>query len=237
MAVSIDTVYQRVLALANKEQRGYITPQEFNLFANQAQIEILDQYFYDINQFGRVHGNSTEYSDMLSLIQEKLSELEVRIAGTITVTGGIYDYRAAHNDLYKLGSVHTISPTTGQMVEIEQVNNNEWYTMQSTPLAKPTFNRPVYVNRQDGLNLYPSSIGTIDLSYIKRPATVQWGYVVINDKALYNDNISVDFELHSSEESELVNKILLLAGVAIKQQELAQTAAGMETSKQQQEKI
>jgi len=33
MAVSVDTVYQRVLAIANKEQRGYITPQEFNLFA------------------------------------------------------------------------------------------------------------------------------------------------------------------------------------------------------------
>ena len=32
--VNIDTIYQRVLATANKEQRGYITPQEFNLFAN-----------------------------------------------------------------------------------------------------------------------------------------------------------------------------------------------------------
>ena len=28
--VSIDKVYQKVLAFANKEQRGYITPQEFN---------------------------------------------------------------------------------------------------------------------------------------------------------------------------------------------------------------
>ena len=56
MAVSVDTVYQRVLSLANKEQRGYITPQEFNLFANQVQQEILDQYFYDINQWSRQHG-------------------------------------------------------------------------------------------------------------------------------------------------------------------------------------
>ena len=48
--VSIDTVYQRVLALANKEQRGYITPQEFNLFADQAQMEIFEQYFYDMEQ-------------------------------------------------------------------------------------------------------------------------------------------------------------------------------------------
>ena len=42
--VNIDTIYQRVLAVANKEQRGYITPQEFNLFANQAQMDILYLY-------------------------------------------------------------------------------------------------------------------------------------------------------------------------------------------------
>ena len=66
MSVSIDTVYQRVLGILNKEQRGYVTPQEFNLFANQAQMDIFEQYFYDINQFGRIHGNDTEYSDMLN---------------------------------------------------------------------------------------------------------------------------------------------------------------------------
>ena len=43
--VRIDTVYQRVLAIANKEQRGYITPQEFNLFANQAQMQYLSNIF------------------------------------------------------------------------------------------------------------------------------------------------------------------------------------------------
>ena len=57
MAVSINNVYQKVLAIANKEQRGYITPQEFNLFANQAQMEIFEQYFYDLNQFSRILGN------------------------------------------------------------------------------------------------------------------------------------------------------------------------------------
>ena len=70
--VNIDTVYQRVLALANKEQRGYITPQEFNLFANQAQMDIFEQYFYDINQFGRAPGNSTGSSDMLDYLEEKI---------------------------------------------------------------------------------------------------------------------------------------------------------------------
>ena len=235
MAVSIDTVYQRVLALANKEQRGYITPQEFNLFANQAQQEILEQYFYDINQWSRQRGNDTEYSDMLSVIQEKLSELEVRVTN-VGVTGGIYNYRTNINDLYKLGSVHTTHPTNSQKIEIEQVNNNEWYNMQSAPLTRPVLARPVYVNRQDGLNIYPDTIGNIDISYIRQPVRVQWAYVVVNDKALYNDNISVDFELHASEEPELVHRILAFSGIAIKSPEITQAAIQLEGLKVQQEK-
>ena len=66
MAVSIDGVYQKVLALANKEQRGYITPQEFNLFADHAQREIFEQYFYDLDQFQRAPGNDITYSDRVT---------------------------------------------------------------------------------------------------------------------------------------------------------------------------
>ena len=49
MAVNIDTVYQKVLVFANKEQRGYITPQEFNLFADQAQNEIFEDDIVTLN--------------------------------------------------------------------------------------------------------------------------------------------------------------------------------------------
>ena len=60
MAVNIDTVYKKVLTFANKEQRGYITPQEFNLFADQAQLEIFEQYFYDMNFYLLKLGNTKE---------------------------------------------------------------------------------------------------------------------------------------------------------------------------------
>tara|TARA_Y100000593_G_C4265930_1_gene314755 strand:+ start:137 stop:874 length:738 start_codon:yes stop_codon:yes gene_type:complete len=226
--VSADTIYQRVLALANKEQRGYITPQEFNLFANQAQREILDQYFYDINQWGRQSGNDTEYSDMLSVITEKLSCLNVLLPNQ-TVDNGVI---CISNDIYKLGSVFV----NDTQVEVEEVNHNEYQRMNLTPLTKPSLSRPIYVNRIDGLNIYPNSIGSVDISYIKQPAKVDWGYVMVNDKALYNDNITVDFELHSSEESELVYRILAYAGIAIKQPDLVSSAVSLESTKVQQEK-
>tara|TARA_R110000772_G_scaffold235808_1_gene347467 strand:+ start:44 stop:742 length:699 start_codon:yes stop_codon:yes gene_type:complete len=229
--VNIDTVYQRVLAFANKEQRGYVTPQEFNLFANQAQMEILNQYFYDVNQFGVRGGNDTEYSDMLSVLQEKLSELEVRTIDQ-PVISGVYDHRTI-SDLYKLGTITTAGDTG---VEIEQVNNNEWYHMRSAPLTRPTLTRPVFVNRIDGLNIYPSTIDKIDISYTKSPNTPSWAYFVVNEKALYNVNDSVNFELHSSEETELIYKILKFAGVAMKRDDIMRAAQNMEASQVQQEK-
>ena len=69
-----------------------------------------------------------------------------------------------------------------------------------------------------------------------KPPTVQWAYVIVNDKPLYNNNISVSFKLHASEETELVYKILKLAGVNLKAPQVVQVAAGMEQSQLQQEK-
>jgi hypothetical protein len=74
------------------------------------------------------------------------------------------------------------------------------------------------------------------VSYIQKPAKPNWSYVVINDKPLYNSTNAVDFELHASEEIELVYRILALAGVAIEKPQLTQAAAGAQMFQIQQEK-
>ena len=71
---------------------------------------------------------------------------------------------------------------------------------------------------------------------MSRPSKVEWAYVIVNDKALYNDNIAVDFELHQSEETELVYKILKLAGINLKAQEIVQVGQALEQTQVQQEK-
>ena len=40
MALNVDTVYKTVLLIMNKEQRGYVTPDEFNKIAKQVQLQI-----------------------------------------------------------------------------------------------------------------------------------------------------------------------------------------------------
>lgn len=98
MAVNINEVYKRVLAIANKEQRGHITPLEFNNLATQVQLEIFEQYFYDINLQSRKPGNSTEFSDQLKILEEKIAPFRVNdqflfgateLVTTSTFAGGI----------------------------------------------------------------------------------------------------------------------------------------------------
>jgi len=227
MSVSVDTVYQRVLAILNKEQRGYVTPQEFNLFANQAQLDIFEQYFYDINQFGRLHGNDTEYSDMLNILNEKINLFEVTAAMTYAV-----GYWSAPNNLYRIGTVIY----SGK--EVERINNNEFLYINASPLTKPSNARPVFIASANGYKVYGDSELTtgVTCNYIKKPATVSWAYTTVLGEAQYNASNSTDFELHPSEETELVIKILELAGISTKELQVYQIAAQEEAKNTQQEK-
>ena len=226
--VNINNVYQKVLALANKEQRGYITPQEFNLFADHAQMEIFEQYFYDLNQLSRINSNSKEYSDIVDNLNEKISFFEVINA---TVTSGTTLTPNAGTEVYRVGTVMHVD------VEIEEVQRNELLYINKSPLTKPTDARPIYVRENENtIKIYPASITAATFDYIKRPTTPNWMYVVVNDKPLYNSTDSVDFELHASEETELVYRILALAGIAIEKPQLTQVAAGLQGAQIQQEK-
>tara|TARA_R100000908_G_C3711425_1_gene117912 strand:+ start:54 stop:782 length:729 start_codon:yes stop_codon:yes gene_type:complete len=241
MAVSIDTVYQRVLTLANKEQRGYITPQEFNLMANQAQMELFEQYFFDVRQFNRVPGNSQEYSDPLNVLYERIGIFEVEQGNTWMLANMpvVNDYLQIPEEIYKIGTVRV----TNRQVEL--LNSKDYDAARISPLTSPTLERPIgYISNRglkisigDNLpNPVPGGANNLNISYIKKPSKVQWAYVVVNDKALYNDNVSVDFELHQSEETELVYKILKLAGINLKAQDVTEAGAGLEMAQVQQEK-
>ncbi|MAO22012.1 MAG: hypothetical protein CMJ25_14795 [Phycisphaerae bacterium] len=45
----INEVRNTVLAIANKNNYGYISPQDFNLYASQAQMDMFEDYFYQYN--------------------------------------------------------------------------------------------------------------------------------------------------------------------------------------------
>ena len=229
--VNIDTVYQRVLALANKEQRGYITPQEFNLFANQAQMDIFEQYFYDLNQFRRVPGNNTMYADPVDILEEKIEIFHKSQTLTdATTPSNVFDTNNLASEIYRLMQVRYSNS------KVEKLTHDKITMAVNSPLTAPTLTRPAYYLKDSRIIVSPSSINSIDVNYIKKPAKVEWSSVLILSNELYDSTNSVNFELHASEETKLVIKILGLSGITLKDPSLYQIAGAEDNKNIQQEK-
>ena len=233
--ISINNVYQKVLALANKEQRGYITPQEFNLLADKAQNEIYENYFYQLNMAQVKPKSQGTHEDIVEAIETKLEGFIAEDSITVETTGV---------------SINTIPSNSFRIISISDSTTNTPATKTSyreldyilnSPLTKPNSTRRIYTVNSDGyLKFYPSpSAQLVDgytIRYYKSPNTPKWTYVIINDKALYNSSAddAQNFELHISEEENLVSKILNLAGLTIRQPEVQQSGM-MQTQMNKQE--
>lgn len=219
MAISVDTVYKTVLLILNKEQRGYMTPDEFNKIATQVQLETFENYFESLNQQLRVPDNDSEYADRIKNIDEKIAIFKKYETATYD-TGG---YFTLSDNPYRLGTV-----IYKDEIEAQLVQRNDLLYVNQSPLTKPTEQYPLYLYEDNKLYLKPNDIeDNISVSYVKKPLDVIWNFEIPSGQNYYQyvTSGSQDFELDVSEQPEVIVKILLYAGVVVKDYNLVNLAA------------
>ena len=304
MAINVNTVYQTVLLILNKEQRGYMTPVEFNKIGTQVQLEIFERYFEDLNQQIRIPQTDTDYADRVSNLDEKISLFKTignttyangsfslpaesgssqatfttvtilnqqaytittitanQLAGGTTtvyldgiastaysINGTIITLNVApaagidifivnvQDDFYRLGTViygAGALPTQ----ELERVDRGELYHLLSSKLTAPTTTYPIYVYERQKLFVYPQTIQTgVQATYIRKPVDPIWNFTLSGNAYVYNPDTSLNFELHDAEQTEIVLKVLLYAGVVVKDPTIIQVAAQQVAQEQQNQK-
>ena len=239
--INVDDAYKTVLLILNKEQRGYMTPDEFNKIGSQVQREIFEAYFEDLNQQVRVPQTDMDYADRVAITDEKIAEFKTTGNATHTANG-IF---TLPTDLYRLGVTH-YSPTNLDTVEIQRVSRGDFYNLNKSPLTKPSTSFPIYLYEDNKLLVYPTSIsGKVSVDYLKKPDDVTWAYQIdANTQAfvfagtntgagVFPPTGAVDFQLHNSERTEVILKILLYQGIVIRDPQVVQAAA----QKVQQEEV
>lgn len=240
--VNVNTVYSTVLLILNKEQRGYMTPQEFNSVADQVQLQIFEQYFEDLNQQLRVPQADVDYADRQMNIDEKLSIF--KNSATLSYTSNYFTIpQTITNSLgqivefYRLGLVTYTNPF-GEVKELERVNRTDFYNAQSSPFLAATDEFPVYLYEGEKLYVSPNNINTsnvISIDFVRKPIAPLWGFTVGNrGQYVYNSEQydstanppsgSIQFELHQSEQTSLILRILAYAGVIVKDPQIIQVA-------------
>ena len=237
MAVNVNTVYQTVLYIINKEQRGYITPAEFNSLAAQVQNEIFESYLPDGNQLNRQNQNNTqnntEFFNTFKDIHYKLASFiqEVQFSITTVNQDDQYFYYPS-SQLSKIGEV--ISTYIGQpkYSSITQlVSKAEYNKIERSKLTKPTKQHPIYYYQRssgNGSNLLKISPmpNSVTANVLLKPLNPNWGFVPGSlNQYIYNAGTSRDFELDSSEQSNIVMRILKYCGVIINDPTVIQSAS------------
>jgi len=238
----INSVRNTVLFLLNKDNRGYIAPSEFDYFAKQAQLEIFENYFSDYsravllqNQRKRALG----YGDSVVQIQNKIdlfatsATLQYTDVGSVSV-GGEDDYFSFPSNLYKL-----INLTYNGKV-LQEIPKHKFDMIVNSNLSSPTVTYPVF--KREGVKVFarPLSIYytastpqnseiALKCNYIKKPSDPHWGYNTISSDPVYNSDTSVDFEISSSDDTELVIKICKFAGLSIREKEVLEVTNAIET--------
>ena len=255
MAINVNQVYSTVLTILNKEQRGYITPDEFNKISTQSQLEIFEQYFEDLNQQLRVPQADVDYSDRIENIDERIAIFKTfgdATYNTTTPTNPFWNLPAIDSygntiiytgvepvnppfpsttvSFYRLGTV--TYNYLGIPTEIQRLQRSDYYQIQRSPLTKATNSFPNYLYENNKLYISPNTIvsaGDITIDFVRKPRNVVWGYALGSvGQYVYDPATSQNFELSESEQTALIIKILLYSGVIIKDPQLIQVAAAEE---------
>lgn len=233
MSISVDKVYKTALVIFNTKHSGKIPIQQFDRVARLAQLDMLEQTVYEYNYFlvreeaGLV---KNEHADIAKNIREKIDSF-AKTNPTFSLTSGV---GTIPTDLYRVSGLYT----NGRATSIDEVKKNELPYLLGSQLNQPSTTYPVYYTHSGSIYVYPTTITSCILDYIKMPADPKWGYTVGTvGQYEYDEDTSVDFELHPSEEVDLIINILSYFGIIIKDPEIVQEASMVAATKSQQEKI
>jgi len=123
----INSVRNTVLSVLNKNNYGYISPSDFNLFAKQAQLDIFEDYFYDYNyQVNKENARTsgTGYADIKKELEEVIDSLsvEVFLAQSVANTYSLPANYYLINKLYYFSVLLASGTTTGAPVAFQLID-------------------------------------------------------------------------------------------------------------------
>jgi hypothetical protein len=238
----INSVRNTVLSVLNKNNYGYISPSDFNLFAKQAQMEIYEEYYSSYNKTinaenARVSG--TEYADIENPIAEVLEGfLRNDTLTQVSPTTNQYYVPSLVTTGYNFYMISRLTCFNGatRLGDAEKVANARLYMLLDSNLTAPTTKYPAYIIEEDIITVYPDTINgvsSLKCSYFRLPKDPKWTYISLpNGEPAFDQSQPdyQDFELPGEDEYKLVMKILQYCGMSIREIQVAQYAIQQEQS-------
>lgn len=216
----INSVRNTVLAVANKQNFGYISPSDFNLYAKQAQLEIFEEYFYRYTTWMAKQNAKLSGSDYANIVQnlEEIIDSFSEVSLLTYISENNFEFPA---DGYYINTIRYND------VEADRVSNGKILSLLSSNLTAPSYSYPAYILNQNEVSVYPvppvGAIPAIVAQYIRHPKDPKWTYINLSGgEPIFNQSAVdyQDFELPLSDEPEIVAKILKYVGISLRDKDV-----------------
>lgn len=235
--ISINKCRNLVLFLLDKNNRGFLSPQAFDSFADLAQIELFENLFYQYNKWlinESRHLSNNDFADIPKNIKEQIDNFsEYSTTGNFTynVTNDVWEFSGS--DLYRTEALSLVN-SSGKKVDIEEVSKGPiWNNMINSKINAPTSTFPIYTKINKGYRVAPKATTgySVELFYIRRPKAPKWTYVTDSGgNPIFNAGAPdrQDLEIDESLFYPLIMKIMSFCGIQIQEEEIVAVAANAE---------
>lgn len=223
----IDRVKNKVSDLLNTDGRGNFKIATFNLFVHHAITKRCTAYMAEVNQAvnrenrGLINGGLENVADK---VRERIAFLMNRPA-TLTA-GSDGTYALPENILY----LDTLLFNNEIVVEPTK-NAGEFRAIAGCAMIQPSQQYPIFLRTGNVLEVLPNTItSSLKLYYMRQPAFPNWTYRMINNNPVFDPDADdfVDIDLHPDEEENIVNEVLLLFSINLKEPDVTQSAIAIE---------
>ena len=218
--MTIDELYKWIQFMCNKEQRGFVKPSEFNLLADRAQLDIIqDRYGKYTLSANPATGGYTQTHSSMDDIRTVVERSNLSYSSS---NNGAWTYPS--DMLYFLKLEYE-----GKGVEI--LTQDQLRSRLNSHLLPPTSSNPVATMIDDGFEIFtsPSSelnSGIVKCTYIKNPSTnnaPNWTYTVINGMYIYESTSQTqNLLLPEHTHNEIAQRILSYIGINLRETAVSQ---------------
>ena len=241
---SIDKVYRTVKNLANKEQKGFVTPAVFNRFAVIAQQNIYNELFTELVDAKKVSRQNIDPGRDKSPRKRTLEDLSPFVLRQHNYTNKLASDSNVFIKPENFSRMISMSVGDSRRYNTDKTNFEIVYDVEKmdrilgSNLSTPTEDFPVALV-SDEIEVFPVDISSIDITYYRTPggqnqsgnytdSPPQWNALDIGDGQdleIMDPGSSVDFMLPEHYVSELVYEIAKMIGLSINDGAMVQVAS------------
>lgn len=221
--MDINEIYSIIQFIANKNQSGYITPDEFNNAFNLAQKQYFHQLIEDIQGWDANRKRIRLLMGNAQQAIQKVSPFIVALAPVVPANGQ-YTKPA---DLINLLAIRNSDNTKRAW----RVEHDRVFSHISSVIDPPS-ESPIFTEYDTYYQFYPTTIGTVNVEYLKLPPDAEWGYTLVSGRPTYNVGTSVQPLWAETELTDIIIRVLLMFGVSIQATQLVQYYASVKSDGQ-----